>query len=201
MRWKRPASQDPQRQLLDYLGRLDASWRDRVSAVIRPTLPGAVVTGYWLRTTTVTDEDAGEAGALDLIVATERVLAYLQFLALPGVQRWRLVDRTQTWALCELASVATETLPAAPGGQDGLCLQIAPPGATSEVKLTRVRRQPEGEALALATLLGTVRPEVLRIVVEATTAEATEEENQRQRLELDRLRGLAEAVHRGLAFG
>ncbi|MCK2240989.1 MULTISPECIES: hypothetical protein [unclassified Crossiella] len=198
MRYRRTAAHDPHHQLLDYISQLDAGWRQRVSAVMRSTLPGSRATGYWLRTATVEHEKAGTAGTLDLVVATENGLTHFQFLALPDGERWRLVTRTQTWALALLASVATETLPAGAGGQDGLLVQIAPLGATQEIELTPTGEPRPGES---AALLGAARSEVLRIVVEPVDAGADEDELDRQRAERRLLITLAEAVHRGLAAG
>lgn len=191
---RRRADQDPHEQLHGYIARMDPSWRDRVNPVLDATLAGGRVRGYWLRADVVEDDEAGPAGTLELVVVSEQALLHIQFLALPGVE-WRRVTRTRAWPLASLCSVATETLPAQHGGQDGLLVQMAPSGALLEVEL-----DPGADRAGFGrSLVGLARPSVVRIVVEPAEADATDEQRRVQRQERALLVKVAEAVHRGLS--
>ncbi len=153
------------------------------------------VTAYWLRTTTLDDESAGPAGTLDLVVVTGRVLAHLQFLAMPREGRWSLATRTRTWPLAEIGAVSTETLPSGPGGQDGLLVEVSHAGAGLELEWAPADPAPGG-----AGGLGNAVPAKMRIVVEPAEREDPEPDRRRQRVELALLVAVAAAVHRGLAL-
>ncbi|WHT22534.1 hypothetical protein N8J89_16160 [Crossiella sp. CA-258035] len=177
---------------------MEPGWQERVGAVLQATLPGERVCGYWLRTATVEDAEAGKAGTLDLVVASVSVLAHLQFLALPSPRGWRLVTRTQVWPLARVRSVATETLSAGAGGQEGLLVQIWPPEAEWEVELNPAGESPVDGSQA-GRMLGAVRGSVLRIVVEPVEEEVAIARRDRQRAERGLLVTLAKAIHSGLS--